>query len=283
MFTSAQKPKLIVFCSLAALQDEYTVELQKKLDKSVLLKKNTLTDALLDGKNHTTDAYQLVKKNMYAALNQMAVDQLKDGNTVILHGMYGDKLSQPGTIEYIMPASDAYDVRIIYLHCSGEKHQAIIAARGSDRDNDKKGEKYNPYRVEHIRNHLRELSKVSNVLLVDIEKNNFAENMQIILNYVQNPAPSIQIVATRDDAEQQLQNLTTEDALGGMQTFKKLLGDINGLSFAEDNTELKPAKKLITPLYALGLGLGAGVLSLAVFCSMSKSSSDSSARLSPKL
>jgi len=283
MFTPAQqqKPKLIVFCALAALQDDYTVELKKSLPNSVLLKKNTLTDALLDGKNHTTDEYKLVVKNMYAAFNQMAVDQLQDGNSVILHGYYGNKLTKPGTVELITPASNTYDVRVIYLHCSGTRHQAIISARGSDRDNDKKGDKYNPYRVEHIRDHLRELSKVSNVLLVDLEQNSFAENMQKILNYVQNPAPPIQIIAPSHDAEQRLRYLTLENALGGLTKFKKLLRELKGLSHVEDNTELQQAKKSITPLYALGIGVG--VLSLAVLYGMSKPSSGNYLGLSPKL
>lgn len=270
---SEQKPKLIIFCALAALQDDYTIELQKKLPNSVLLNKNTLTDALLDGKNHTTDAYQMVKNNMYAALNNMAVDQLHNGNTVILHGYYGDKLTKAGIAEYITPASDEYDVRIIYLHCSGDRHQAIISARGSDRDNDKKGDKYDPYRMEHIRNHLRELSKISNVLLVDLEKNNFSENMKKIMDYVQNTSASIQINILSHAAEQRIKTLTLEEALGGFETFEKLLREIKNLTNVADNEESQRIKS-ITTLY--DLGIGAEMLSNDVLCDMSTLLSENS-------
>jgi hypothetical protein len=218
-------PKLVVYCGLGALQDDYIAELLKHIN-AIHLNKNTLTDNLLGGKDHTTPEYQAVKPNMYAALNHLALDQLENGNNVILHGYYGNKLTQPGTVELFTPAPNTYEVKIIYLHCSGERHQKIIADRGSKRDDDKKGDKYNPYRLEHIHDHLREIAQVSDVLLVDIENNTLDKNMQIILNHIRSTANPIKITPLNTDAEKILAALTIEEALGGIETFKNILNKL---------------------------------------------------------
>jgi len=237
------KPKLIVICALGAIQEPYTTGLQKILSNSVRLDKNTLSDALLDGKNHTTETYQTVKKNMYAALHQLAVDQLRDGHDVILHSYHGDKLTQSGTVEYMIPESKDYDTYIIYLHCSGVRQQQLFSERNDTRDDDKRGAKYEPYRLDHIGRHLRELAQVSNVLLVDVEKHdNLEANLTKILQYVQSPAPTLTIIPLSDDAQQQLKDLTVEQALGGFDTFKQLLRNIKGI---EAEADIKSDKEML--------------------------------------
>ena len=54
--------------------------------------------------------------------------------------------------------------------------------------------------------------------------------MQKILSYVQNPLSPIKITEPSKDAEQNLQALTIDKALGGLKTFKKLLHELNDLS-----------------------------------------------------
>lgn len=276
------KPKLIVICALGAVQEPYTSGLQKKLKNSVLLDKNTLSDALLDGKNHTTDAYQTVKRNIYAALDMLAMDQLKDGHDVIFHSYHGDKLTQPGTVEYIIPESNDYDTYIIYLHCSGERQQQLFTERNDTRDDDKRGAKYEPYRVDHIRRHLRELSQVSDALLVDVENSSDLEsNLTKILQYVQGPAPILTITTLNNDAKTQLENLTVEQALGGFETFKKLLSELKDLNTV-NTIALQQAEKSLMPIYTSLCANSEGFVA-PNGTGMSQSSSENYTELSLKL
>lgn len=257
---NVRKPKLIVFCALGALLDVYPTELKKRLPNSVLLRENTLTEALLDVNNHTTLEYQAVKKNIHKALNELALEQLKDGNDVILHGYYGDKLTQPGTIEYILPELQKdfadYDVRVMYLHCSAAKHSKY---------NDKRDDKYKAYRIEHIRNHLRELSKLSDVLLLDVESDaNFDANMKKIENYINDSVPALKIIDLSANAASELAALTLEHAYSDFNVFKNLLGKIKGV--APNFYERYDSKSNnMTYLYGTLAVVGVGVLALAAY------------------
>ncbi len=269
-----RKPKLVVFCGLAGQLDAYAPELKKRLPNSVLLNKNTLTDALLDGKNHTTPEYKLVKDKMYAALNQLVLDQLYDGNDVILHGYYGDKLTQKGTVELIVPYTSVYEVRVIYLHCDATTHQAILAKRDSARDADKQGDKYYPYRRQHMRNHLRELAQVSGVLFIDVQNDPFEANMAKVLNYVNGPAPFIHVTQLDAAAQDRLDKLTDVEVCDDLNRIKSVLAELRGITLDklnENQALLTRSTWSLTPMYYALAAVGAAVSFTAVSSMISSS------------
>ncbi len=250
---NVQKPTLVFFCGLAGTGKRTVIDaLRKKLPNAIRLQKDVLSDTLLTGLDHTSAEYKAIKDRIYATLGALAFDNLEGGRgdmVAIMQGYYGDKLTKPGTVEAITRADVA--VKIIYLHCDAATQKQRLIDRRLPRDKDKLGPNmdgtddkdqdiFSPYRFQHIKNHLEQLAKVSQFLILDTADVSPAENAEIIAEYIQQPEPPITIQPINTDV---LANLTMDDAdlvtlmNGGIEGFAKLIDDLRpghpGIVFAE--------------------------------------------------
>lgn len=225
---SSNKKALVFFCGLAGVGKRTLIdELRKRMPNSAKFEKDLLSDSILGGLDHTTPEYKAIKDRIYRTLASLALDNLENGNTVaILQAYYGDKLTKPGTVEYI--TSENYEVKIVYVHCSANKQLERLEARGATRDDDKIGvdadgnDKFAPYRLTHIKNHLRELAQVSNCLILDTEDDASLENnVAKIIAYINAPTARIEINAIEN--KDALEAVTLEDSSGGYAKFIELL------------------------------------------------------------
>lgn len=243
---NSHKKVLVFFCGLAGVGKRTLIdELRKQLPNTAKFEKDLLSDNILAGLDHTTPEYMMIKDRIYTTLAMLAIDNLKNSNTTaILQAYYGDKLTKPGTVEYI--TSQDYEVKIVYVHCSGKKQLTRLKDRGAARDNDKIDydsyckNKFNPYRLIHIKNHLRELAQVSDCLILDTENDlSLESNVAKIIEYINTPTSSIEIktILNKDG----LDAVTLNESLGGYSTFLKLLGRIqpghSALIMSNETTE----------------------------------------------
>lgn len=249
------KPQLVVFCSLSAITPEYAEEFTRQTG-TVVLSKDVLTDALFDGGNHhNSAAYQEMKPNFYKALVAQAEDFLKQGVNVALFGYFGDKLADPNHpyLQELITNPD-YNVSIVYLHQSAARHRNVIEIEHAkdSREDDKRGDKYEPYRVDHIQRHLNNLSRFSDVLVVDAENpTKVVENVNKIANYVkQDKAISVQPDVMKIEA-------TSGDAEAGADVFFKLLGSQNKKLVAGTEASVR---SVILYCIALATAIGFGVV-----------------------
>lgn len=232
MTTESSKKKVVVFfCGLAGVGKRTLIDrLRKRIPNSAKFEKDLISDSILGGLDHTTPEYQIIKDRIYRTLAGLAIDNLENGNTTaILQAYYGDKLTKTGTVEYI--TSEDYEVKIVYAHCSAGKQIQRLKERGATRDGDKIGsdangnDKFPPYRLVHIKNHLRELSQVSNFLILDTEDDAILEvNVDKIIEYINTPTARIEIHPIANKIY--LESITLEDSFGGCAKFIELLNKI---------------------------------------------------------
>lgn len=249
------KPTLVVFCSLSAITPEYAEEFTRQTG-TVVLSKDVLTDALFDGWNHhNSAAYQEMKPNFYKALVAQAEVFLKQGVNVALFGYFGDKLADP-KYQYLQDliTNPGYNVSIVYLHQSAARHRNVIEIEHvkDSREDDKRGDKYPPYRLDHIQRHLDNLSPVSDVLVVDAENpTQVVENVKAIVTYVkQDKVISVDPYVTKTE-------VTQDGAEAGADIFFKLLGSQNKKLVA--GTEVG-ARSVILYCIALATSIGFGLV-----------------------
>lgn len=239
------KNTMVFFCGLAGVgKRTYIDALRKRLVNSVKFEKDVLSDGILNGLDHNTDAYKTIKDRIYRTLTLLAINNMHNNHTIaIMQAYYGDKLTTPGILEYI--TSKDYEVKIIYLHCSGKKQLERLLARNLSRDKDKvpaiaikSGQQvtknyFENYRQTHIQNHLLQLAQVEH-LIVDTEDDaSFAHNVQKILEYLQTPSldkPIKLIPVNKDDCQ-----LTIEQAMTRADKFRTYIDELR-LSKNEDSS-----------------------------------------------
>lgn len=121
----------------------------------------------------------------YQVMIEQAKKHVLEGKVVFLDGYFGNKLSARPTRDLFM--NPELDVRILYFHCSAETQETRILARGSSRDEDKKGVKFSPFRREHLQSHLIELAQAFFFSVNTEEEAALDENITAILSYLDNP------------------------------------------------------------------------------------------------
>lgn len=256
------KKALVFFCGLSSGISYMLVdELRKRMPNTATFEKNLLSDTLLNGLDHTTPQYHAIKDRIYRTLTLLALDNLRNENTVaILQAYYGDKLTNPGIVEAI--TSENYEVKIVYLHCSGKKQLQSLEDRAKSRDHDKLGldkdgqPKFPSYRLEHIKNHLRELAQVSHFLMLDTENDeNLDANVSKLIEYIHTPTPRIQITPIANQAA--LDAITVEEAFGNCALFRELLDRVQpGHSrFITHNLTTKTANSACLQSFTPAFGL----------------------------
>ncbi len=130
-----------------------------------------------------------VKPRSYQLMIESAQRHITDGTqVVILDGYFGDKLTASPTKELLIATE--FDTRVIYFHCTGETQRQRLTQRGLERDADKEGEKFKPYRRNHLQNHMRELAQIP-PLFIDTEREEDLEsNIASVVTYLERPSES---------------------------------------------------------------------------------------------
>lgn len=159
-------------------------ELNRQMLGSIYLDKDVINEILLQGNEYFSEYYKkFVKNQSYELMFALAEDNLKNSSmcTVILDGMFGDKLSSPIVKPFI--DSPNFTVKVIYFYCSPELNRQRLLDRADARDNDKLNDFENYYR-QTIAIHQRELSNVS-YLSINTESD-VNENIKLIIEYLNN-------------------------------------------------------------------------------------------------
>jgi|GEM_PF-4763397 len=157
--------------------------LSGRVEGSVYLDKDVINQTLLRGNAYSSEYYKKhVKNQSYELMFSIAGDNLKNSTcTVILDGMFGDKLSSP-MVKPFLESSD-FAVKVIYFYCSPELNQKRLENRGYARD-DEKLKDFQNYYHQTVDVHQKELSNVSH-LSIDTE-NDLEENLKLIIEYLAN-------------------------------------------------------------------------------------------------
>lgn len=217
----ANKPTIVIFMGLAGSGKRTIIDELMKQISVTKIEKDIVSDNLLDGQDHTSDAYAMVAPNIYQVMSSVALDNLRENDSVaILQGYYGDKLTKPKIKELL--ENTQYNIKLVYVHCSAATQLERIEQRALARDDDKRGEKYGDYRSKHIRNHLQNIVAVDGpVLLLDTDESSAAINAQKVLDFMRRPQESLKVKETPYSID-----ITKEDAYSGLETFKRMLSHV---------------------------------------------------------
>lgn len=152
---------------------------------SVYINKDDINAELGQTYDPESEVYKRIAPKSYDLAAERALQAGLDGKIAILDGYFGNKLTNP-TCKSLLDNS-RIDVRVIYFHCSGEQQKSRLLSRASPRDKDKEGDKFAPYRQQHLQDHLRELAQVPH-LFIDTELDESLEiNVAEILKYLHMP------------------------------------------------------------------------------------------------
>lgn len=124
----------------------------------------------------------------YQIIAERAQAQVAQGKIVILDGYFGNKLSISPVKEQLI--STDFETRIIYFHCTAGTQQARLIQRGLERDQDKEGRKFEPYRLAHLQEHIRELAQVPHFVIDTENEFDLEMNIEQILKYLDQPLQS---------------------------------------------------------------------------------------------
>lgn len=158
--------------------------LAESIPGSLYLDKDELQLELGHGFDANSDYYKKVIAPLtYRVMMARANSALAEGRVVICDGYFGDKLTSSPVLEQFQSNNSL--TKVIYFHCSGIKQQQRLQQRGLERDQDKEGTRFVPYRKQHLEDQVKELSQVS-YLVVDTENDSdLTTNVQAILKYLE--------------------------------------------------------------------------------------------------
>src|SRR3990167_4103702 len=158
--------------------------LAQSIPGSLYLDKDEINLELGHGFDANSDYYKKVITPLtYRVIMARANSALAEGRVVICDGYFGNKLTSPPVLEQFQ--SNNYLTKVIYFHCSGIKQQQRLQQRGLERDQDKEGTRFLPYRKQHLEDHVKKLSQVP-YLVIDTENDlDLTTNVQAILKYLE--------------------------------------------------------------------------------------------------
>jgi predicted kinase len=217
--------KVLVFFSGLAGTGKRTVleQLIDKISNSFKAEKDIINaEFVLDDPDFlNTEHYKKhVKNQTYTVLTKIAEDNLRADKVVFLQGYYGDKITSDMFHKAL--TSSEYEVKIVYLHCTGDIQLARLEQRNAARDADKLKEGAFPeYRKTHISKHAHELAQVPFLIVptgidADLEK-----NVEAIIRYIQMPSAQIVINPVKNKHA-----FTIEEAMLGASVFASLVRKI---------------------------------------------------------
>jgi predicted kinase len=161
-------------------------QLNSKLLNSCYFSKNLLNDTLLQEKKELPDRYnrdyykKYVAKQSYDIMLDLAIDNLKDSNrVVILDGYFGDKIGNP-MFKKLFDLENV-NVKIIYFQCSFEIEKSRLRKRDELRDREKLLV-FDQYHQEHLKSHNDTLSNFE-CLIINTEED-MDENIDKIITYI---------------------------------------------------------------------------------------------------
>lgn len=219
------KKVLIISTGLAGVgKSKHINALKNRLSNSVHIDKDTISAALMpNGVDLASPEYKAIKDRVYDVMLRLVDLNVQQKNSVILEGYFGPKLTSPLLKNYLM--SKNFETKVLYFHCSGAKQKERLMARASTdpeakiRDKDKLDpEKFDKYRLEHVTQHMTELSQVPH-LLIDTEKEeDLDKNIEKIIQFIEAPNnPEF------DLKEKTNKRLTIGEAMLDAKTFKTFL------------------------------------------------------------
>ncbi len=184
------KPMIILSAGLAGVgKTTHFSRLAERVGESVpcvFINKDQVSEDLGASFDATSEHYlKTIGPLTYQVMIEQAKKHVLEGKVVFLDGYFGNKLSARPTRDLFM--NPELDVRILYFHCSAETQETRILARGSSRDEDKKGVKFSPFRREHLQSHLIELAQAFFFSVNTEEEAALDENITAILSYLDNP------------------------------------------------------------------------------------------------
>src|SRR3990167_5178566 len=129
------------------------------IQESVYLDKDEINLELGQAFDANSSYYKKVVAPLtYRVMMSRARAALAEGKAVICDGYFGNKLTSSPVLEQFQGGN--FSTKVIYFHCSGMKQQQRLKQRGFDRDQDKEGSLFIPYRKKHLEDHVKELSQV---------------------------------------------------------------------------------------------------------------------------
>src|SRR3990167_5147292 len=157
--------------------------LAELIPDSLYLGKDDINLELGQGFDASSDYYKRTISSLtYRLMMERANSVLAEGKVVICDGYFGDKLTSTPILEQFQNGKCL--VKVIYFHCSGNKQQWRLEKRGSERDRDKEGSRFAPYRKQHLENHVRELSQIPYQVIDAENDSDLSTNVQTILKYL---------------------------------------------------------------------------------------------------
>lgn len=224
---SVNKGTLVMSAGLAGMgKTTVLMPVAQKMTNCCYLDSDYVTEPFLIGNPIASDYYgQYVKNPRYESIFAFALDNISIGNTAIVDGCFGDKL----TSSFVRDILNNPDIRsiAIYCHASGPIQEKRIRQRGAERDNEKLKDLPSDRR-NNIEKHLIEFSQVQNlsgILFVDTENNvDLEQNKNKIYEYITSEnAGSLKIHEHNIPYSNHNYSVTKEEAQGGLQKFKQLL------------------------------------------------------------
>jgi FMN phosphatase YigB (HAD superfamily)/predicted kinase len=218
---------------------------------SVYLDKDDINLELGKEFDASSDYYKKVIAPLtYRVMIWRAKAALAQNKIVICDGYFGNKLTVSPIVEQLQ--SNDFSAKIIYFHCSGEKQEERLKQRGLERDQDKEGVLFAPYRKQHLQDHVKELSQVPH-LVIDTESNSdLSKNVKTILHYLESVPNQNYCYISK------VCPLSNEESMFGANTFMNILDrhqkellaqkyeqEKSGISIAKEITQKKPIKKVI--------------------------------------
>lgn len=177
------KKVLILAAGLAGVgKSTLLKELHKQIANSVYIDKDVINEAMIGDNPRAGDYYnQHVRFQSYEVMFNIAKDNLKKNNVVILDGMFGDKL----TSDILAPIlnSTEFEVKIVYCSCDVNEHHKRMLQRNNPRDNDKK-DCFHEYHAKEVKKHGEHLHLFPKQVICIDTKNNLQENVQTILQHL---------------------------------------------------------------------------------------------------